>query len=67
MKIKPGTVLDCGCCGTVFATWKGYKHQDQDEGFGICLDCQEWGKKKDLEHFTKDWGRPPIENWKPSY
>lgn len=32
--------LSCGCCGTWFLTWSGYKDQDQDKGFGICRECQ---------------------------
>jgi hypothetical protein len=32
--------LICGCCGAYFHTWKEYVDQDQDKGFGICLECQ---------------------------
>lgn len=32
--------LDCGCCGSYFITWDGYRDQDQDAGFGICRQCQ---------------------------
>lgn len=38
--IKAGKGLSCGCCGTFFYTWKGYKDQDQDDGYGICKECQ---------------------------
>jgi len=32
--------LVCGCCGLGFRTWKEYKDQDQDKGYGICGECQ---------------------------
>ena len=32
--------LVCGCCGTGFHTWEGYRNQDQDRGYGICRPCQ---------------------------
>lgn len=38
--VRVGAWLDCGCCGTGFQTWHNYKHQDQDNGYGICRDCQ---------------------------
>ncbi len=34
--------LTCGCCGAGFYTWPDYIDQDQDTGFGICADCQDW-------------------------
>ena len=38
--LRAGKNLDCGCCGEYFTTWKGYKDQDQDKGYGICRSCQ---------------------------
>ena len=32
--------LKCGCCGESFKVWSDYTDQDQDEGFGICKQCQ---------------------------
>ena len=34
--------LECGCCGSYFHTWPEYVDQDQDAGYGICYECQEW-------------------------
>ena len=39
--IKVGKWLDCGCCGEDFQIWEGYVDQDQDDGYGICHECQE--------------------------
>jgi len=39
-KIKVNKFLSCGCCGYGFRTWKGYVDQDQDNGYGICKECQ---------------------------
>jgi len=38
--IRVGKWLDCGCCGDDFQIWKGYTDQDQDDGYGICQQCQ---------------------------
>lgn len=40
MDIRIGTWLSCGCCGSGFKTWNGYKDQDQDADYGICRSCQ---------------------------
>ena len=32
--------LTCGCCGGGFERWPTYRDQDQDDGYGICRDCQ---------------------------
>jgi len=44
--------LDCGCCGTYFKTWPNYKDQDQDQGYGICCDCQVDAAWKEHEMLT---------------
>lgn len=45
--------LVCGCCGLGFYTWEGYQDQDQDAGYGICQDCQNWKQKKE-EAFVEE-------------
>ena len=40
MKKFRRTHLLCGCCGAGFYTWPEYVDQDQDRGYGICLECQ---------------------------
>ncbi len=42
--------LQCGCCGSGFQTWEAYVDQDQDKGFGICLDCQNLEMEKNNKH-----------------
>jgi len=47
IKVPIGKGLSCGCCGTWFNAWKGYVHQDQDNGYGICKECQGWIGEKE--------------------
>ena len=41
--------LCCGCCGAGFDRWEGYIDQDQDQGYGICKDCQGIIEAKNVE------------------
>ena len=51
--IKSGRMLDCGCCGLGFETWKGYQDQDQDRDYGICSHCQGEGSVKTEAEYDK--------------
>ena len=51
--ITIGTMLACGCCGQAFDVWIGYKDQDQDKGYGICLSCQEKIEADNEAQFNK--------------
>ena len=51
--IRAGKWLACGCCGDGFTTWAGYVDQDQDDGFGICKECQELIHERD----EQEWDR----------
>jgi len=51
MKITEGTILQCGTCWDTFTTWKGYKDQWQDEGYGICPSCQKDAKKQNNDMY----------------
>jgi hypothetical protein len=41
--------LACGCCGIGFYTWPEYVDQDQDLGYGICMECQADAEKRNNE------------------
>ena len=50
-KIRIGKGLQCGCCGDSFRVWEGYEDQDQDRGYGICMDCQGDSDLDNIEHY----------------
>lgn len=64
MKIKENTSLDCGCCGGYFRTWEGYEDQDQDSGYGICKNCQDYAAQKH-EDFIDNMVNQISESLKP--
>lgn len=47
--------LICGCCGIYFRTWDGYVDQDQDHGYGICVECQEDAEERLTKHYDDTW------------
>lgn len=52
-EIRVGKHLRCGCCGGGFQVWEGYIDQDQDNGFGICMECQGWIGEKNEDEWDK--------------
>lgn len=51
--IEVGKGLSCGCCGDYFYVWEGYVDQDQDNGYGICKDCQGYISDKNEKEYDK--------------
>lgn len=63
-EIPVGKGLSCGCCGDWFETWEGYVDQDQDNGYGICKDCQEYIDAKNEKQYD-DMIKQILEAVKP--
>jgi hypothetical protein len=51
--VRVGKALTCGCCGSGFRTWEGYIHQDQDNGYGICMHCQDSIEQSNIEQMDQ--------------
>lgn len=51
--ILVGKQLTCGCCGRWFKVWPEYRDQDQDLGFGICIECQELINDKNIAEIDR--------------
>ena len=51
--LNVGKWLECGCCGSGFQVWSGYVDQDQDNGYGICKECQGDADVRNEEEWDK--------------
>lgn len=51
--LYPGKPLECGCCGDWFPIWDGYEDQDQDNGYGICKECQNLNEADNEKRYDK--------------